>query len=45
MAGVDGDQIPQGKCGVYTKGAAKMALCVESVLQWGNDVVQVMNKI
>lgn len=30
-----------GKCGVYHVGSGSMALCIESIIQWGNDVVQV----
>lgn len=33
--------IPAGKCGVYTKGTAELAVCSESVVQWGKDVQQV----
>jgi hypothetical protein len=33
--------LKEGQCGVYTKGDAKLGLCVESVIVWGSDVVQV----
>ena len=29
------------ECGVYKKGKAELALCVEIVVQWGNDMQQV----
>lgn len=37
----EGKAIPAGKCGVYKKGAAELAVCSESVVQWGKDVQQV----
>jgi len=35
------DEIGEKQCGVYTKGEGKLTLCIESVAQWGTDVVQV----
>jgi hypothetical protein len=32
--------IPEGQCGLYTKGDGQLALCVESVLRWG-ELIQV----
>jgi hypothetical protein len=40
-AGAISNKLSPGKCGVYTKGDGQLALCVESVLQYGTDVVQV----
>jgi len=39
MAG--GNEFGEKKCGVYTKEEGKMTLCLQSVSQWGSDVVQV----
>lgn len=33
--------IPAGKCAVYKNGTAELALCVDSVVEWGKDVQQV----
>jgi hypothetical protein len=30
-----------GQCGVYKNGKAVLALCIDSAVQWGADVVQV----
>ena len=35
------DAIKPGQCGVYKKGNAKLALCIESAIKWGKDVQQV----
>lgn len=32
---------PAGKCAVYQKGAATLAMCADSVVQWGKDTQQV----
>lgn len=44
MAGHDEPAVlvPEGKCAVYTmEDGAELAHCVESVVRWGADVVQV----
>lgn len=35
-----GHTIPPGKCGIYQRGAAEVAVCVESVVEWGADIKQ-----
>ena len=35
-----GHAIAPGKCGIYTRGAAEMAVCIESVVEWGADIKQ-----
>lgn len=35
------DLIKPGECGVYKKGNAKLALCIESAIQWGKNIQQV----
>lgn len=44
-----GHYIQEGECAIYSKPAAgteaaQATLCVESVIRWGNDVVQVRSK-
>jgi len=36
----EGD-IGEKQCGIYTKGAGKALLCIESIAHWGADIVQV----
>lgn len=35
------DLIPEGKCAIYTVGAGRLVLCIESVLHWGDELTQV----
>lgn len=35
------DEIPEGKCALYTIGKGTLALCVESIIKWGTDSTQV----
>lgn len=35
-----GHAVPPGKCGVYTRGAAEVAICVDSLVTFGTDLTQ-----
>lgn len=41
-----GALIPEGKCAIYTVGDnGSLALCIESVLHWGDELTQVRSNL
>jgi len=35
-----GHVVPPGQCGIYTRGEAEVAICIDSVVDWGADIRQ-----